>query len=217
MMNKTRSQIRRMVLRKPKDATTEVYSAISSGFDSAISRVLEYIDKESPLPEILFDFVSARKDPKVFRNGNMLIGFSGSFRMGQLLRFSLVPPEHPLDKDAYEYMATDFIEAVRKCLKDGGYTTVKDNVESGAYFLVGYQGRLFEILSDFQVAESHEDYTAIGCGMDFTLGSLISTQGMDPSTRVEMALQAAGYFSSGVCEPFVVEKIPYDALKELAA
>ena len=39
--------------------------------------------------------ITIRKDPKVFINGNFLMGFTTSFRMGQLLQYSFKPPEHP--------------------------------------------------------------------------------------------------------------------------
>ncbi|HZK68569.1 MAG TPA: hypothetical protein VFC36_03120, partial [Paludibacter sp.] len=93
--------------------------------------------------------VFIRKDPKVFKNGEFLIGCTTSFRMIQLLRFSLSLPE--VTKDIYEYMCTDFINEVRKCFKDGGYLQKYTNGdEKGGSFLVAYKNRLFKIEDDFQ-------------------------------------------------------------------
>ena len=43
--------------------------------------------------------LTVRKDPKVFANGPCIMGFTSSFRMGDLLRYSLVVPERHPDED----------------------------------------------------------------------------------------------------------------------
>ncbi len=69
--------------------------------------------------------ISIRKDPKVFKRGKFLIGYTSSFRMGQLLRFNLNVRDQDESQSDYEYMCTDFIDSVRKCLKDGGYLNIE--------------------------------------------------------------------------------------------
>jgi ATP-dependent protease HslVU (ClpYQ) peptidase subunit len=149
--------------------------------------------------------LSTRKDEKVFINGEFIFGFTTSFRMGQLLRYSLDPPERYPKIDVYKFMVNDFINAVRKCLKDGGYAQKDKEEELGGTFLVGYQGRLFEIEDDYQVAEVFENYASCGCGFDLALGSLFSTEGQEPEKRVRMALEAAAKFSAGVSPPFNIK------------
>ena len=147
--------------------------------------------------------VCVRKDPKVFRSGGFVIGYAGSFRMGQLLRFKLRPP--PVKrKDLFEYMCTVFIDEVRKILKKGGFTEIDNNVEHGGVFLVGARGRIFEIESDFQVGEAMADYAAIGCGGCYALGALAASSGLEPGARVMQALGIAEKFSGGVRAPFLV-------------
>ena len=41
---------------------------------------------------------TVEKDEKVFQNGDFLISFTSSFRMGQLLRYAFEPPEYRADK-----------------------------------------------------------------------------------------------------------------------
>lgn len=153
-----------------------------------------------------------RRDAKVFINGDFIIGYTTSFRMGQLLRFKFVPPKLPDGMDVYKFMCTDFIDSVRLVLKEGGFATVNDNVEAGGTFLVGFKGRLFEVQDDFQVAEGLINYAACGCGEDIALGSLYSTTHLirTPEERVMIALKAAGKFSAGVCDPFIIEKLKYE-------
>lgn len=149
-----------------------------------------------------------RKDSKLFKNGDFLIGFTSSYRMGQLLRFKFKPPEfRPDEKDIYEYMVSDFVDAVRKCLKNGGFAEKDNGVERGGTFLVGFKGRLFRIEGDYQVGENFYNYNACGCGEDCAFGSLYSTENMEPQKRLEIALNAAQEFSTGVASPFIFDKI----------
>lgn len=148
-----------------------------------------------------------RKDEKVFTNGKFIMGFTSSFRMGQLLRYSFSPPTRKEGQDLFNYMVNDFVEAVRKCLKDGGYTKIERNEETGGMFLVGYQGRLFRIECDFQVAEVMDNYAAVGCGEDVALGSMFSTKDKPMEARIRTALEAAEEYSAAVRGPFNIIKL----------
>lgn len=147
--------------------------------------------------------VQNRKDVKVFNNGPFVMGFTTSFRMGQLLQFSLkVEQKIKPRQDVMEYMVNVFIPAVQKCLKEGGW--VSDG-KQGGNFLVGFKGRLFEIQGDYQVAEVSEEYNAVGCGENYAKGSLYSNRHIkDPVERINDALKAAEHFSSGVRSPFTI-------------
>ncbi len=147
-----------------------------------------------------------RKDAKVFKNGDFVIGCTSSFRMIQLLRFSFIPPEVN-NKDIYEYMCTDFINAVRKCFKTGGYLQkYTDGDEKGGTFLIAYKNRLFKVENDFQVAENLNGINSCGCGMDFALGALhaMSKQKISTEQKVLNALESAEFLSTAVRRPFVL-------------
>lgn len=146
-----------------------------------------------------------RQDLKLFRNDDFLIGGCGSFRLLQLLHYKLHPPKRHPDTDVMKYMVTEFVEAVRTCLKEGGFTRVKDNNEEiDGSFLVGYDGRLFEIECDLQVGESMDGYNGIGSGGRIALGSLYVSQGT-PEERIRKALETAEHFNAGVRGPFHIE------------
>lgn len=145
-------------------------------------------------------------EPKVFFVGDYLIGYCDSFRMGQLLQYRLKPPRQTVDDDM-SHMCTVFIDAVRKCFHQGGFSKSDNNEESGGVFLVGYRGQLFCIDEDYHVGRSMLGYEAIGCGDHLALGSLASTTG-NARARVEMALRAAALHSTSVAEPFTVLTTP---------
>ncbi|MBC6714749.1 hypothetical protein H9Q09_00935 [Aurantimonas sp. DM33-3] len=146
-----------------------------------------------------------RADRKVFRNGEFVMGFTSSFRMGQLLAYSLTPPRRHADEDVFAFMVKDFVDEVRSCLKRGGFASLNNGVEEGGTFLVGHAGRLFEVAGDYQVGECALPFAACGCGAQVALGSLHSTEGLSPDERVLKALQAAEAFSAGVRAPFHTE------------
>lgn len=162
-----------------------------------------------------------RADEKVFvtDDGEFIMGFCGSYRIGQLLRYSLDLPEQLASKDDMAYMVTDFIDAVRAIQRDKGALN-KDgdhNVESqDAAFIVGYRGRIYVIEQDFQVGRPVDDFAAVGCGDHLALGAMHATRKdkkLTPEERITMALEAATEYSAGVRPPFHVVRLeaPGDA------
>ena len=153
-------------------------------------------------------YISYRRHGKVFRNGSYLMGYTSSFRMGQLLQYNLEIPKRT-EIDLMAHMVKTFIPAVRACLKDGGYATIKENAERGGCFLVAHQDSLFQINDDFQVAQEIGSYDAVGCGADIAKGSLYSTQNTEFSgkKRILLALEAAAHHSGWVAPPFTVMEL----------
>lgn len=154
--------------------------------------------------------IDTRSTPKVFVNGPMIFGFTTSFRMGDLLQYALeIPERDERHQSVDKYMRTTFVDAVRKCLKDGGYARKENEVEAAGTFLVGYEGRIFEVNSDYQVGESRMPFAAIGCGETYAKGSMMTALGAadskeisDPRAILEEALNVASHFSAGVRPPF---------------
>lgn len=145
-------------------------------------------------------------NPKVYEVGPFLIGSTGYSRMRDLLHFSFQPPEPPADSgDLRRYMSTNFVTALRDCLKGGGLAEKENEQESSTGSLVvGVRGRLFKIDSKYAVTEV-DDYTAVGCGAPFALGSLYSTSTfVSQEARLVRALEAAERLSAGVRRPFLI-------------
>lgn len=153
--------------------------------------------------------LTVRSDVKVFTSGAYAFGFAGSFRSGQLLHWSFVPPEPPTDPAELDrFMSTVWVDALRGTLTEGGASMSWDGQErsGGAIFLVGVRGRLLEVDSDYQVGESADGYAAIGCGAGPALGALNATAGLglSPENRISAALIAAERHSAGVRGPFTI-------------
>jgi hypothetical protein len=156
-----------------------------------------------------------RSDEKVFVNNDFIFGFTSSFRMGQLLRYSFMPPEKNKYLSNYQYMTTVFIDNVRQCFKRGGILRIEDDVESGGGFLVGWRGTIYSIESDFQVGVSVHNYYSMGCAEDVAMGALYALDNvrylkMKPQNKVIAALMAAEEFNSCVRRPFRLAKLKYE-------
>lgn len=157
--------------------------------------------------------VNTRKDTKVFLNGKFLIGYAGSYRLGQIMRFNFKPPKREAGKDAYEYMCVDFVKRMQKTFSENGFNgeNKRSEKETSGQLLVAYDGELYEICEDYQVGILHDAYNAIGCGADIALGAMYatgqSTSILKPEERVKIALDAASKYSAGVLPPHVILSI----------
>lgn len=156
---------------------------------------------------------SPRADPKVFiRPDGMAIGFTSSYRMGDLLRYSLAFDAPGEGETLDRWMRTTFITALRKCFADGGFLTKDKEVESGGTFLVGYRGRLFCIGGDLQVGEPRLHVDSVGAGADVALGALhaqLSSAEQLPSLKAASAaatkaLEASEAYCGAVRGPYTV-------------
>jgi 20S proteasome alpha/beta subunit len=152
--------------------------------------------------------VHKRKDSKLFVIDEYLIGFSNSFRMGQILKHDLIPPRAS-KKDLERIMCIDFVEAVQNCLEKNKFIIESDEKSTNiADLIIGIHGRIFVMDTDFQMGEYKDNYFSIGSGQEYALGSLHSTKHIKtPKTRLVKALSAAAEYTMGVEPPFIYQSI----------
>lgn len=140
---------------------------------------------------------------KIFKTGHYLVGYCGSVRTGQLLR-----PENGFKppKTIVEWPA-----AFRNHLAENG--ALLNDPETGdiqgANVLIGWKGKLFEILIDFQMLEPNE-FSCIGSGSTYAFGAmevLKLAKGMKPEDRIMKALEVSGKFCSQVGPPYDIKMI----------
>ncbi len=146
-----------------------------------------------------------RADRKVFRKGSFLFGCAGSFRMAQLLKYNLDIPVRNGATPPDRYIHTAFLDAIRVTMWQGGHSqqVLGEELIAGAV-IFSYQGGLYSLEPDYQIAELSVPFMAIGCGAQVALGSLHSTDGMKPTERVRMALEASEQYTQGVRRPFIL-------------
>lgn len=167
-----------------------------------------------------------RADPKVFRVGGYAIGFTTSFRMGQILRYGTDLPEPPpavepgkLDR----FMVAELIPALRQSYADHGFAktarfpssaspaVTEEGQEIGGLFLLDVAGQIFEVGNDYQVGRPAVPYSAIGAGSLVALGALHaleSHKNLSLQERATLALEASEAYSTSVRRPFQWVELP---------
>lgn len=151
-----------------------------------------------------------RADKKVFIKKEFIIGFCGSFRLGDLLKHTfMIPALNQIDPDSF--MVNQFVDSLRECLdnenKKAGY--VGDN-KLFPSILVGLKGHLYNIQSDYQCGRPEDNYDSIGSGSGIALGSMYGSKlssNLSPNKRIETALEAAARNDASVRAPFHILKI----------
>jgi hypothetical protein len=167
-----------------------------------------------------------RAEPKVFRAGSYAIGFTTSFRMGQILRYCTELPEPPAGAGPEElerFIVTDFIATVRSSFAEHGFaktarftstgpsSVTEEGQDVGGQFLVAVAGQIFEIHQDYHVGRPATPYAAFGLGAAVALGAFYALESMPDLSlreRVVKALEASEAHSSGVRGPFDFVELP---------
>ena len=194
--------------------------------------IIGYIDKVDRKMYMLgdsagvYDFeITIRKDKKVFKRNikisneeiiDVLIGFTSSFRMGQILMFCDLP-EIPKSIDEFEYLVKIFVPHIMDVFKDQNYLQSFEGdlngQARGGTFLIAINGRLFCIDEDFQVREVYQCYDSTGCGESYVIASLQVMSDIKNDMSVEQkilkAAKIAAFSNAGVREPFNIVTTDY--------
>jgi ATP-dependent protease HslVU (ClpYQ) peptidase subunit len=139
---------------------------------------------------------------KVVTNGNYLVGVAGDVRALQVVLHTWKPPALlAKDKtDLFKFMVNKVAPSLKQLVTDAG---LLDNKSADKEFeinvIIGLNGSLFEIDSDFAVSRNSDGYYAIGTGGDYALGALYA--GVTP----EQAADIAAVNDSKTAGPFVAE------------
>lgn len=161
-----------------------------------------YMGGDSAAVEISSNFISTRKEPKVFIKDDYIIGYAGSFRFGKIVEHSFTPPKPNLN-NLDKFLNTVFVDSLREICDKTKIDPTSE--EDSSELLIGVGGRLFEFCNDWHLGEDSHDFNSIGNGSPFALGSLHSTRRIkSPDVRITMALQAAEEFSTTVKGPFTI-------------
>lgn len=141
--------------------------------------------------------------PKIKQCGEYLIGFAGSLGIGELAHYIDLPIIG--NKNVEKTLRTLFVKALKNAIEEYGNASHID--DNSTDWLVGVQGRLFEISSeDWSVAEIDE--TAIGSGNNIALGSLHTTRSWkDQEKRIRYSLNAAVDISPSCSGPIDIYSI----------
>lgn len=140
--------------------------------------------------------------PKIFAISDMLIGFAGSYRLGQLLQYRLQLPAPAEDQDFDSWLHVDFLDAVRTVLLDNGGIRVQYNEEeTTGQFLIVVAGRIFMVQEDLSILESTDRFEAVGSGADYaraTMNAALNHRITNPTRVLTEAIEAAAKYVPSV-------------------
>lgn len=144
-------------------------------------------------------------DKKIFIKNDILFGFCGDLRFGQMVKHSFIPPHIDRERDLELYVHTKLIPELQKVFLDSGHM----KIEQGSFdLLVGIGKHIFIISDDFAVIKTASPYQAIGSGAEYALGVMYATDKMaNERRRISLALDAASNFSQTVGKPFYFESL----------
>lgn len=145
--------------------------------------------------------VGAIATRKVFRTGEYLVGWCGSFRFAQIIQYMTGLTE-PHGRDIDAFMAVEFAEEIQETLRANKFDIRKNESD----VLVGLRGRLYKLQTDFSIIRVRKGYDVIGSGTDVALGALhaLSPYDIPPKDRVMGALRAAAEHGPFVRGPYTI-------------
>ena len=150
--------------------------------------------------------------PKMIVRKRLVMGYTSTFRFGNLLAHNLkIPKVPPKAKSLERWMVRKFIPALRECLKDAGHNRIEHSLESGGTCLVATRKtrELFIVQSDFSILTPVE-FASVGSGCyhaDAAMHVLSELSDMKPRKKVRKALEAAAWFVHGVRPPFDIKSL----------
>jgi ATP-dependent protease HslVU (ClpYQ) peptidase subunit len=161
-----------------------------------------------------------RADEKVFKNGDYLIGFAGSYRLGQIAKITVFPefPKnfttivkaskksngkklaievHPMERQDIElWFIANFIPVLREAIKE-------EAGDERFEFIIAADKWLFVVESDYQAGMYKSPYIAIGSGSQIALGALAILEG-EPDECIAKAIRVAAKYDKAVGGDLVI-------------
>lgn len=152
--------------------------------------------------------------PKLVRKSTAgyeaILGYTGSFRMGQVLHYNGWP-KRAVTKDVDRWMATHYVDHVRKQFSKAGWLSKSHEREEGGRWLFAVANRLYVVEETFQVLRNACGFAACGSGSAYALGAL-HTMGLDeihhdPARAAERAVEAAIAWTPGCGGTIYIEEL----------
>jgi ATP-dependent protease HslVU (ClpYQ) peptidase subunit len=138
---------------------------------------------------------------KAVERGSYIIGGAGDYRALQVVLHGWSPPlvTAKAKTNLYEFVINKVAPSLKTTLTEAGieFTKSSDNDDKfELQLLIGINGNLFEVDSDFAVAMNDTGLYAIGSGGDFALGALHA------GATILDAMRIAAINNNGTSAPF---------------
>jgi ATP-dependent protease HslVU (ClpYQ) peptidase subunit len=111
-----------------------------------------------------------KASPKVFKNGDLMIGVCGGMYMPQLLQYCWEVPKKNVSQSDDEYIYKTISLSVKKLFDDNGFFKNKDTSHYPyGHFMICYSGRMFSVGADMGICELNGPIDTMGSGGEIAL------------------------------------------------
>jgi 20S proteasome alpha/beta subunit len=139
-------------------------------------------------------WIGQSTQPKVYKVGEYLIGYSGNAGIGQQMVYNFDFQDYTADEgtDPIYFLMTNFIPRLKKFFNKQNITIQGDEHEGE--LMIGFHGRVYEVNTGHMYCTEYKEL-CIGSGYAYAYGSLHNSGYLDPQERIEQALDAAIRYS----------------------
>lgn len=145
---------------------------------------------------------------KIIEHENFTIACAGDLRAINVLQAGLKIPKTFVAKDDSHFITSFLIPAMRKAFADSGYEKTSEGQSSHeSEFLIAYNGKIYEVGSDYSWVQDSRGIYALGSGGQIALGALACLVGDSVNKREAKswalkALTIASEYNSDTAAPF---------------
>ena len=150
----------------------------SNGFTKAVQTEPKVFEKE---------FIKINDDAGLTRTKEiMALGYTTSFRMGQLLNYNLTLPEQVEGETFSQYLVLKVIPIIRQMFKDEWGARDASQDVGGGQFIILHNHTIYEVQEDFSVLQPKTQITAVGSGTYHAIASMSAYIEVQEETNVQL-------------------------------
>jgi len=147
---------------------------------------------------------TTRADMKIFYKDGYVVGFTSSYRFGQIIRHYVKLPAIPKKTRNHNHIIK-IIELISEKLHDNHWGQELNNHRWGGQLIIGWPGNLYSIDTDFQYSQSVDPFLCVGSGSNYALGALSSLSSntiLKPEGLLLQAARTSSKFCATVGPPY---------------
>ncbi|ELW0836637.1 hypothetical protein ACRYKS_22095 [Escherichia coli] len=149
----------------------------SNGFTKAVQTEPKVFEKE---------FIKLNEDGLTRTKEVMALGYTTSFRMGQLLNYNLTLPEQVAGETFSQYLVLKVIPIIRQMFKDEWGARDASQDVGGGQFIILHNHTIYEVQEDFSVLQPKTQITAVGSGTYHAIASMSAYIEVQEETNVQL-------------------------------
>lgn len=149
----------------------------SNGFTKSVQAEPKVFEKE---------FIKHNEDGLTRTKEVMALGYTTSFRMGQLLNYNLNLPEQVAGETFAQYLVLKVIPIIRQMFKEEWGSRDASQDVGGGQFIILHNHTIYEVQEDFSVLQPKTQITAVGSGTYHAIAAMAAYLEVQDETKVHL-------------------------------